>query len=50
MAKAVNCPCGEVISAETDDELVTLVQQHGKDVHNQAPSREDVLAMAHPTD
>ena len=50
MAKAVNCPCGEVMSAETDDELVTLVQQHGKDVHNQAPSREDVLAMAHPAD
>ncbi len=50
MAKAVNCPCGEIISADTDDELVSLVQQHGKDVHNQAPSREDVLAMAHPTD
>ncbi len=50
MAKAVNCPCGEVISAGTDDELVSLVQQHAKDVHNQAPSREDVLAMAHPAD
>ncbi len=48
MAKVVNCPCGQVIKAETDDELVSQVQQHGKDVHNQEVKREDVLAMAQP--
>ena len=48
MAKVVNCPCGQVMKAETDDELVRQVQQHGKDVHNQEVKREDVLAMARP--
>ena len=50
MAKAVSCPCGETTRAETDDELVRLVQQHGKEVHNQEVSREDALAMAQPAD
>ena len=50
MAKVVNCPCGETIRAETDDELVRLVQEHGKQVHNQDVSREDALAMAQPAD
>jgi len=48
MAKAVNCPCGETIKADTDDELVQLVQARGKEVHNQEVSREDALAMAQP--
>ena len=48
MAKVVNCPCGEVLKAETDDELVAQVQKHGKEVHNQEPTREEVLAMAQP--
>ena len=50
MAKAVNCPCGETINANTDDELVRLVQAHGKEVHNQEVSREDALAMAQQVD
>lgn len=50
MAKVVNCPCGENIRAENDDELVKLVQQHGKDVHSQEVTREDALAMAQPAD
>ena len=48
MAKVVNCPCGQTIKADTDDELVGLVQAHGKDVHDQEVKREDVLAMARP--
>lgn len=35
MAKVVNCPCGEVLRAETDYELVSLVLEHGKAVHHQ---------------
>ena len=50
MAKAVNCPCGETMTADTDDELVKLVQTHGKEVHQQEVSREDALAMAQPVD
>jgi predicted small metal-binding protein len=50
MAKVVNCPCGEVIKAETDDELVASVQKHGKEVHSQEASRDDILAMAQPAD
>ena len=48
MAKVVNCPCGQTIKADTDDELVGLVQAHGKDVHDQEVKREYVLAMARP--
>ncbi|MCH7801260.1 MAG: DUF1059 domain-containing protein [Chloroflexi bacterium] len=50
MAKVVNCPCGEVMRADTDDELVTLVQEHGKAVHQQEVTRDDALAMAQPAD
>jgi predicted small metal-binding protein len=48
MAKVVNCPCGTVIRANSDDELVRLVQEHGQKVHNQTVKREEVLAMARP--
>ena len=48
MAKVVICPCEQVIKAETDDDLVAQVQKHGKEVHNQDTTREDVLAMAQP--
>ena len=48
MAKVVTCACGEVIRADDDDELVRLVQKHGKEVHNQDLSREDALAAARP--
>lgn len=50
MAKVVTCPCGERIAADTDNELVRLVQAHGKKVHNQEVRREDVLAMAQPAE
>lgn len=48
MAKVVSCPCGAVIKAEKDDELVKLVQKHAKEVHSQTATREEVLAMARP--
>ena len=50
MAKVVTCPCGQVLRADTDDELVRLVQAHCKEVHNQELSREDVMATAQPAD
>jgi len=49
MTKVVNCPCGEVVTGETDDEIVADVGQHVEKVHPEkmgARSREQVLDMA----
>ena len=46
--KVVKCPCGWNYSSESDDELVAEVQKHGKEVHDMAASKEEVLAMAQP--
>lgn len=48
MAKVVQCDCGYVARAETDDELVAEVQQHARETHQLEFSREQVLAMAKP--
>jgi predicted small metal-binding protein len=47
--KVINCECGEVIRADSDDELVTKVNRHVRDAHPELVgkmSREDILAMA----
>ena len=31
MAQKVDCPCGETIRGESDDELVSNVEQHVQD-------------------
>ncbi len=52
MAKVINCECGEVVRAESDDELVQKVQQHVGDSHPELVgkmTRDDVLAMAEET-
>ncbi|MBI2907439.1 MAG: hypothetical protein HYX92_07290 [Chloroflexi bacterium] len=46
MAYVVTCPCGVTIRDNDLEQFVKAVQQHGKDVHNQDASREQVLAMA----
>lgn len=49
MAKVINCECGYVVSAETDDELVEDAQAHIESEHPDMAgqtSREDILAMA----
>jgi predicted small metal-binding protein len=41
MGKAVNCECGELVQASTDDEVVRKVHAHvGK------LTKSDILAMA----
>jgi predicted small metal-binding protein len=48
--KAVHCPCGEVVEAATDDELVDKVQQHVREDHPEQESeytREKILSLAH---
>ena len=49
MAKVINCECGEVVRAETDDELVEQVEAHVRRDHPDLVgklSRDDVLGMA----
>lgn len=46
--KQASCDCGTIIREETDDQLVTAVQQHAREVHNMNLSREQVLSMAEP--
>ena len=49
MGKVINCECGEVVRAETDDELVQKVEQHVGEAHPELVgkmSRDDVLGMA----
>ena len=49
MEKVVTCPCGEVIRASSDDEMVKLVGDHAVEVHSQPrPPKDEVLAMAKP--
>lgn len=48
--KAVHCPCGKVIEADTDDELVEKTQQHVREDHPELEgeyTREKILSIAH---
>ena len=48
--KVVHCPCGTNVEGNTDDELVTNVQQHIADDHPDMVgkySTEQILEMAH---
>ncbi len=50
MTKVINCPCGETVTGETDDELVANVQEHVQDRHPEMVgqmTREQILGMAH---
>lgn len=52
MTKVINCECGQVVRAESDDELVAAVGAHVERDHPELVgkmSREDVLAMAEET-
>jgi predicted small metal-binding protein len=49
MGKVINCECGEVVRADSDDELVQQVERHVAEAHPELAgklSREDVLGMA----
>jgi predicted small metal-binding protein len=49
MGKVINCECGEVVRADTDDELVQQVESHVQQAHPELVgkmSRDDILAMA----
>jgi predicted small metal-binding protein len=48
MRKEIHCPCGYVVQAETEDQLVADAQQHAKEAHDMELSASDALAMARP--
>ena len=48
MQKVINCPCGFIVKAETDDLLIAKAQEHAKQVHQMDLTREQALAMAKP--
>lgn len=48
MGKVINCPCGFVLRAPSDDEVVRLAQQHAKEAHSMDLTREEALSMARP--
>ena len=49
MAKLIHCECGQVIRADSDDELVRKVESHINQRHPDLVgklAREDILGMA----
>jgi predicted small metal-binding protein len=49
MAKQVDCPCGATLSGDTDDELVTNVQDHVRQDHPDmadSMTRDKIMEMA----
>jgi predicted small metal-binding protein len=48
MKQRLNCPCGEKIQAETEDELVEKTQAHLAEVHpDHAYTRDEILFIAY---
>ena len=48
MTYVVHCECGTDVEGETEDELVTAVEEHVKESHpGMELSREQILEMAH---
>jgi predicted small metal-binding protein len=48
MTKIVNCDCGRVLRADTDDELVAATQRHAREAHGLELTRDQVLSLAVP--
>lgn len=46
--KRLECPCGTVVHADHDDELVQLAQSHAREVHQMELTRQQALDMVVP--
>jgi len=46
MPKVIHCPCGYIVRAESDEELVRKAQEHAKSTHAMDLSPEQALSMA----
>ena len=47
MEKEIVCDCGWSARG-TEEELVAAAQQHGREIHDMVPTREQILAVAKP--
>jgi hypothetical protein len=48
MKQRLNCPCGEKIQAENEDELVEMTQAHLAEVHpDHSYTRDEILFIAY---
>ena len=53
MALLINCECGRVVRAQTEDEIVSKVEQHVAEDHPELVgklSRADIVAMSEEVD
>jgi hypothetical protein len=53
MSLLVNCECGRVVKADTEDEIVVKVEQHVAADHPELVgklTREDIVAMSEEVD
>jgi predicted small metal-binding protein len=49
VAKKIDCPCGETVRGDSDDELVANAEEHMRERHPEmvgTMSREQILGMA----
>jgi predicted small metal-binding protein len=48
MEKIIQCPCGFIIRADSEEKLVAAAQKHAKETHDMELTTEQALAMARP--
>lgn len=46
--KVIECPCGYVVRARSEQELIARAQDHAEKVHQMQLTRDQALAMARP--
>jgi predicted small metal-binding protein len=49
MSKVIRCPCGFVVRAESDNDLITKAQEHAKQAHGMELTPEEAMSMAQPS-
>jgi predicted small metal-binding protein len=48
MTKVIECPCGLVLRADDEHELVRRAQEHARSLHEMELTTEQALSMARP--
>lgn len=48
LERVIHCPCGYVVTAESEDDLVSRAMSHARESHQMDLTREQALAMSRP--
>lgn len=48
MDKVIECPCGYLIRASVEKDLVSRAQEHAQSAHDMTLTEEEALAVARP--